>query len=161
MTDCATQPKDSVLVETHIEAAPAVVWQALTEGIGAWWPAEFYIGGEEGGRSYHLEAHPGGRMYEEWDDGGGLLWGRVVTVIPESKLQVTSVSFPEWGGPSMSFGTWTLEEADGGCALRFTEHVLGTTPQGYLAEKHKGWSFLFAGVLKAHLEGTPLPKWEG
>jgi uncharacterized protein YndB with AHSA1/START domain len=149
-----------VQVETTIAVAPDAVWKALTDDIGLWWPSEFYSGGQEGARSYHLEAKPGGRMYEEWEGGGGLQWGQVWTVDPGKKLQITGLSFPEWGGPAVFFGTWTLTAEGDGCKLHFSESTLGKTSAGYRAEKEKGWSFLFDGVLKAHLEGTEAPKWE-
>ncbi len=160
MTDATIAANQEVLVETKIKASPATVWKALTDDIGLWWPAEFYIGGTEGARSYSLEARPGGRVYEEWDEGGGLLWGQVCTAVPEKMLQATGFTFPQWGGPSIGFLTWTLEADGEGCSLRFTEQTLGMSSEGNRAEKTKGWTFLFGGVLKAHVEGTPPPKWE-
>ena len=159
MTDSANSNDDTILIETHIEASPATVWQALTEGIGDWWPGAAFGGGEEGKRTFHLEARVGGRMWEEWENGGGLLWGQVVTVEPEKKLQATGHTFAEWGGPSVMFATWVLEESDGGCTLRFSEDAVGAKPEGYYEEKHKGWTFLWQ-ALRAHLEGTPAPAWE-
>lgn len=159
MTDDKVETEQMVTLETTISASPETVWRALTEGIDAWWPSEFFTGGEEGKRSYHLEAEPGGRMYEEWEN-GGLLWAQVVTVRPNELLQVTGHAFPEWGGPSVMFATWKLEPDGEGCTLRFDEHVLGKTPDGYAADKLKGWTFLFDSALKAHVEGTPAPKWE-
>lgn len=148
-----------VIVEVEIEASPEKVWHELTEGIGAWWPAEFYAGGEEGKRSYHLEATPGGRMYEAWDGGGGLLWGQVATIDPGKLLQVIGYTFPVWGGPSTWFGSWQLSEGESGCQLRFTESTVGRVSDSNLNEKEKGWSYLFGGVLKAHVEGKPIPAW--
>ena len=155
-----TQPTDAVLVETRIAASPTRVWNALTDEIGEWWPNEFYTGGQPGKRAYTLDARPGGSMRETWEDGGGLEWARVITVMPEAMLQITGFAFPQWGGPSILFGTWNLEADGDGCKLRFTEHTLGVTPDGYAADKQKGWDFLFDGALKAYVEGTEPPKWE-
>lgn len=148
-----------VIVEVEIKAPPEKVWKELTEGIGAWWPAEFYGGGEAGKRSYHMELNPGGRMYESWDGGGGLLWGHVVLVDPGKKLQVLGSSFPEWGGPSQWFGTWDISANADGSTLRFSESTIGKVGSGYADEKEKGWIYLFGGVLKAHVEGKPIPEW--
>lgn len=160
MTDSANVEVNEISVETTIAASPEVVWTALTNDIGRWWPEEFFAGGKKGARSYHLEAKPGGRMYEEWEGGGGLQWGQVSTVDPAKKLQVTGHSFPEWGGPAVFFGTWTLTPEGDGCKLRFTECLLGHSSADNRAGKVKGWTFLFDGALKAHLEGTPAPVWE-
>ncbi len=149
-----------VTLEIHIAASTATVWRSLTESIGEWWPGEFFIGGEEGKRSYHLEAKPGGRMYEEWESGGGLLWAQVSTVIPETMLQITGHCFPQWGGPSISYGTWQLAAEGEGCKLSFDEQTLGRVPENNVAEKQKGWDFLME-TMKAHIEGNAKPAWEG
>lgn len=154
-----TETQPEIKLETRIAAAPETVWEALTDKAGEWWPAEFYIGGEPGKRSYHLEAWPGGRVYEEWEGGGGLLWGQVCHAVPNQLLQVTGYTFPEWGGPSIMFGTWNLTATDHGCTVHFTEHTLGKTSEHYAAEKEKGWKFLMA-VMKAHIEGTEPPGWQ-
>jgi len=145
-------------METDIAASPDAVWTALTDNIGAWWPAEFYAGGEDGKRHFLLEAKPGGRMYEEWNDGGGILWATVYAVEPGRRLQVSGLSFPNWGGPSQWFGTWELSEQDGGTRLRFSEHAMGRVSDGYGADKVKGWEYLW-DVLKANVENKPAPEW--
>ncbi len=159
MSNMTTAAISEIHLETHIEDSPDRVWQALTDDIGAWWPAEFYAGGEPDSRSYHLEAEPGGRMYEQWAD-GGLLWGTVSTVAPGTRLQIVGATFPDWGGPSMSFSTWELEADDEGTVLRFSLSTMGRISEADAAEKEKGWRFLLAGTLKAYVEGTPPPQWE-
>ena len=158
MTEATGDSTNVITVETRIAASPETVWRALTENIDEWWKG--YGGGEEGRRSFHLDARPGGKMYEQYDDGGGLLWGTVCTVMPQAKLQVVGHNFPEWGGPNLWFGTWQLEAADDGCRLRFTEHSIGEISDIWQARHQEGWSYLFDGVLKAHLEGRPLPEFE-
>lgn len=154
-----TEPRISELtMELTIDAGPADVWTALTDTIGDWWPAEFYAGGSAGARRFLLEARPGGRMAEEWDDGGGVLWATVVTVEPVSRLQVVGYAFPNYGGPSQWFGTWELDAVDGATRLRFSEHAIGRVTDNYVTEKDKGWRFLWS-VLKARLEGQAPPAW--
>ena len=156
----AAETTSGIEMETHIAASPATVWRALTDNIGDWWPAEFFIGGEAGKRRYVLEATPGGRVYEEWDDGGGMLWGQVWTVMPEKLLQVSGHTFPDWGGPLVSFLSYRLEATDGGCTLRFSERILGHSTDANNADRKKGWTYLYAEVLKAHVEGRPIPQWQ-
>lgn len=142
-----------------INASPAQVWAALTSDIGKWWPADFYAGGEEGARTFILETQPGGRMYEQWQE-GGLLWGNVVCINPEKQLQVLGYIFPNYGGPTQWFGTWDLLEKDGNVtALTFSESAIGNVSQSSKNEKESGWRFLF-DCLHAFIEGRPAPVWE-
>jgi len=144
--------------ELTIAASPASVWTNLTAEINGWWPAEFYAGGSAGRRRFVLEPEPGGRMFEEWEDGGGLLWGTVVSVDPSRRLQVTGCTFPDWGGPTHWYGSWELHDKDGGTILTFSEHAIGRISDNYSAEKEKGWQFLWQ-ALKAYTEGTEPPEW--
>jgi uncharacterized protein YndB with AHSA1/START domain len=148
----------SLQLETAIDAGTAAVWSALTDNIGDWWPAEFYAGGEAGARSFMLEPTPGGRMLESWDGGGGVLWGTVVGIDPGTLLQVLGTVFPNWGGPSQWYGTWQLESSGDQTLLKFSESVVGRVTDAGTQEKDKGWRFLLA-VMKAHIEGGPLPAW--
>lgn len=150
---------DQVL-EVRIEASTADVWQALTDDIGAWWPRAFYCGGGTGTPSFRMEARPGGRMFEDWGDGDGLLWATVVVVQRERSLQLCGTSGPEWGGPSTWVGGFTLEPDGKGTKLRFREAGHGRVDEANLLEKEKGWRFLLDGALRAFCEGRPAPEWK-
>jgi len=158
-----TSLKTAAVLETHMEiritGSPEKVWKALTDDIGAWWPEEFYAGGKPDERSFQLEAEPGGRMYESWDGGGGVLWGTVVALDPGRQLQVLGTTFPNWGGPSIWFGTWTLKADKAETVLTFAESTIGLVSESAAAEKTQGWSFLFGGALKSFVEGRPAPAW--
>ncbi len=145
-------------MQLDIAAPVERVWQALTSDIGQWWPAEFYAGGEAGTRNFELEAWPGGRMFESWDNGGGVLWGTVICIDPNVTLQVLGTTFPNWGGPSEWFGTWALSPSDEGTTLKFSESTIGRVSDAGIAEKDVGGQFLW-NTLKAHIEGQPAPAW--
>ncbi len=142
----------TVSMKISIGAPPKKVWRALTAEIGQWWPADFYAGGTHGQRNFTIEQQPGGRMFESWDSGGGLLWGTVVGIDPEKSLQVLGHLFPGWGGPSEWYGSWTLSQSGTRTILEFTESSLGKLSADGMDEKDKGWQFLWA-TLKAHVEG--------
>ncbi len=146
-------------LETVIDASPERVWAALTDDIGKWWPAEFYAGGVNGARNFVLETHPGGRMFEQWDNGGGVLWGTVICAEPNARLQVLGAVFPNWGGPTQWFGTWELESQDNGTLLKFSESDVGRVSDAGVAEKDKGWTFLW-NSMKAFVEGGTPPVWQ-
>lgn len=149
-----------VRIETVIQAPREKVWKALTAEIGRWWPDEFYTGGDSGKREYLLEPNPGGRMFEDWGDGNGLLWGTVHTVQAPETLYVTGHSFPQWGGPTVLMIGWTLTEEGDGTRLVFVESALGRVTDEHTQSREKGWGFLFDRALKAFAEGAEPPVWE-
>ncbi len=145
-------------LEIQIDAPVETVWTALAEEIQHWWPEEFYAGGIAGQRKVQMEIEPGGRMYESWDEGGGLLWGHIVNVIPNQTLQLLGELFPAWGGPANWFGTWQLSAHEGGTKLNYSESTLGVVTESGMADKSTGWEFLLASF-KAHVEGSEKPTW--
>ena len=98
-------------------------------------------------------------MMEAWGDGGGVLWGTVISYEANVRLQILGSLFPNWGGPSQSFGTWDLETAGTGTVLRYSEHSVGRVSDSGAEEKTVGWQFLHDS-LKAHVERTAAPTWE-
>ncbi|MEM7084257.1 MAG: SRPBCC domain-containing protein [Pseudomonadota bacterium] len=148
----------SLTIQITIDATREKVWTSLTRDIDQWWPADFYNGGDEGTRSFSLETEPGGRMYEQWDDGGGVLWGHVVSIVPNQQLQILGSVFPNFGGPTQWFGTWKLDEHNGQTTLTYTESDIGRVSDKGTDEKDQGWRYLF-GCLQAFVEGRKAPTW--
>jgi len=145
-------------VKIEINAAPEEVWKGLTEDIGKWWPAEFYTGGDASSRNMEVELTPGGRMFESWDTGGGTLWGNVISFEPNKLLHILGHQFPNWGGPSQWYGTWSLERAGNKTSLSYSEATLGKISADGIEQKDSGWMFLFK-CLQAFVENKPAPSW--
>lgn len=147
--------------EVVIQASPTKVWEGLTSDIGKWWPSEFYCGAGKGPRKFVLDARPGGHMWEDHGNGDGLHWGTVVNVAAPARLEIQGSVSPSWGGPAIWFGVFELEASGRATKLRFAESSIGRVTEEGMREKEKGWRFLFDGVLRAYLEGTPPPAWQG
>jgi DNA-binding transcriptional ArsR family regulator/uncharacterized protein YndB with AHSA1/START domain len=138
-----------VTVELTIDAARERVWSALTGEIGKWWPKDFYVG--KSPKGFVLEAHPGGRLYEEWGDGAGVLWGQVVTFDPPATLDVAGQLFPAFGGPATTLVRWALAEEDGRTRVTLTDSVFGRVNEKTAASLDEGWRALTV-ALKAFVE---------
>lgn len=141
----------------HIEFALTIaadrktVWQALIADIGTWWPAD-YRGTDPAG-TFHFEAWPGGRVWEETAN-GGLQWYSVQALEAEQWVSLAGFIAPPWGGPSVSLLRVELRTADNDrTELRVTDAALGQLPDNETVET--GWRTIFGG-LKGHLEGSHL-----
>ena len=97
-------------------------------------------------------------MFEEWDDGGGVLWGTVVSCMPGSTLQILGSLFPNWGGPTQWYGTWDLAADGEATVLKYSQTGVGRVSEAAMGEQDKGWQFL-CDALKANVEGQPAPVW--
>lgn len=137
----------------HIEFALTIavdrktVWQSLIRDIGTWWPAD-YRGTEPAG-TFHFEAWPGGRVWEETAH-GGLQWYSVQALEAEQWVSLAGFIAPPWGGPSVSLLRLELHsEGSDRTELRVTDAGLGRLPNKETIET--GWRTIFGG-LKRHLE---------
>jgi uncharacterized protein YndB with AHSA1/START domain len=70
-----------------INAPPAKVYAALTDGVGGWWdPAHTF---SHNSRNLSLDAKPGGCFCERLPDGGGVQHMSVVYASPGKLLRLT------------------------------------------------------------------------
>jgi len=141
-----------VVQEVRIEASPARVWRALVAETGKWWPAGFYARAEA--KAMVFEARLGGRQYEDWGDGQGLLWAEVVGIKENELLLTAGELFPEYGGPARLLTTYTLRADGDGTILRLRDCAFGAVGEKLAKSLDSGWKTLIAGALKPYVEGT-------
>lgn len=91
--------------------------------IGAWWPTAAISAGRERVRRVTVEPHEGGRVYETWDDGTTVDWGRLLA----------------WEPPRRFVMSWECTPATTEVELTFT--ALGPALTR-VAVEHRGWEAL-------------------
>jgi DNA-binding transcriptional ArsR family regulator len=141
-----------VEMEVEIAAPPKRVWTALVGEMGTWWPRSFYAGKDT--KAFVLEPRVGGRMYEDWGDGAGLLWFTVVSLDPPRALELSGHLFPAYGGPATSLVRIELSEGRGKTRLRLTDAIHGHLAADTDAKLDSGWKELFAKTFKEYVEGA-------
>ncbi len=157
-TETASLAARTLLVEVPIEASPERVWQALVGETSAWWHRDFYTGPEP--RGFHIEEQLGGRMYEDWGDGAGLIWAIVNGLRAPHFLQAVGDSSKSFGGPHRSVMTWTLEkgaENPGTTLLRLEHSVFGHVSKETEQSLESGWLLLVRDCLKPYAETGERP----
>ncbi len=145
-----------VQLELQIDAPSERVWRALTSDIRRWWPKPFYVAPTP--RAFVLEAHVGGRVYEDWGDGQGMLFATISAIRHGEMLQWVGDMGPDYGGPARTITTFTLESNRKGTLLKFRDTPFGTLGDGVMVGLQKGWTFLLEGCLKPYLEHGTLPE---
>jgi hypothetical protein len=79
--------------------APSQLWETLVIRTSDWWPREAFT--SERTRRFVLEPHVGGRAFEDFGDGQGILWFSVVGLETGHRLQLAGTLLPPRGGPSL------------------------------------------------------------
>lgn len=138
-------------LEIAIAAPRSRVWRALVDETSLWWRKDFYVGKHPKGMFF--EARVGGRMYEDWGDGAGVLWATVFAIAPETSFDLRGEISPAFGGPR----TWQLhadlKDKGRGTVLQLTSSILGKIDAEGADTVRDGWEMLFGGSgLKAFCE---------
>ena len=134
-------------LEIPIHAPKEKVWKALVNDTTFWWPENFYSSPKVKG--HHIEAKLGGRMYEDWGDGQGLIWYNVFGIDAPHSIHLEGSMAPPWG-PSHAMLVLKLEEKDGVTVLKLSDSTVGRIDGK--CEKEAGWRELFEGALKPYAE---------
>jgi DNA-binding transcriptional ArsR family regulator/uncharacterized protein YndB with AHSA1/START domain len=129
-----------VRTHTRIPAPRPRVYTSLLD-IGSWWPHR-----RRDGSYVVLEAHVGGRFYEDWQSGGAL-YGTVTEIADDERLSVTG----PMGVAGAVTGCATLELADtddGHTVVTVTHQAFG----GISGEKsdtyRQGWDAVLGALTK-------------
>lgn len=141
---------ERVELEIPIAARPATVWQALVDRTTLWWPRHFYTGPATG---FHIEPRIGGRVYEDWGNGAGVIWYHVFGMNPEVSLDLQGAMGVPYG-PALTLLHVELAGDDDGTVLTISDSTLGRG--GGRDQKIDGWRQVFSGGLKMFVEQPPV-----
>lgn len=140
-------------MEIEIAAPPARVWKALTGQTTSWWHPGFL---RKGAVAFVIEPFPGGRAYEDWGDGQGLLWYTVAGVAEGEFLQLWGDLDAAHGGPARLHTTFRLRAEGRGTVLRLEECAFGNVIADLSKTLQEGWKLLLGEWFKVFVEtGAP------
>ena len=140
-----------ILLEIPIAAPRERVWEALVGETAAWFVSDPSTGPAT--KTFRVEPQVGGRMYEDWGNGEGLLWGHVILVQSPQTLHVAGDCSPQWGGPNRGIMIWELAaEDDGSTTVRFEHALHGNVSDETVASYDGGWRIQLVQGLKGYNE---------
>jgi uncharacterized protein YndB with AHSA1/START domain len=142
-----------VELEVRIDAPPQRVWDAMIKQTSRWWRKDFYTNPRT--QDFHIEPRLGGRMYEDWGSGDGLVWATVVALETPRMILLSGHLTPQFGGPAHTLFEFRLDPAgDGATLVKITDNIFGNISEDLSRQMHEGWTLLFAGGLKPFVESN-------
>lgn len=112
-----------------INAPPANVYAALTDGVGRWWdPAHTF---SHNAHNLSLDAKPGGCFCERLPDGGGVQHMSVVYASPGKLLRLTGAIGPLQEAALAGTMTWSLSQTGDGTTVELSYAVGGFRTGGF------------------------------
>jgi DNA-binding transcriptional ArsR family regulator len=139
-----------VELEVTIDATRERVWKALLEETTHWWRRDFCVSPDA--KAFRIEPRVGGRMFEDWGNDAGVLWGTVLVLDPLSTLELLCHTTPRFGGPRMSMLRLSLTTRGDATVLTVFDTVMGRTDDRTAGHLDEGWRALFGDALKSWVE---------
>jgi hypothetical protein len=149
LTEAVTSTIEEVELEIEIGAPPARVWKAPTAETTFWWPRSFYTNPKA--KSFHIEPKLGGKMYEDWGGGEGLVWYRVFGIAKARPLELEGCMGVPYG-PAHTLLHLELEDKSGRTVLKLSDSTIGRIGHCGDGTKLDGWKQLFEIGLKGYVE---------
>ena len=137
-------------LDITFKAPLAKVWKALAEDIGLWWRKDFHTSPNT--KEFILEARPGGKMYEDYGNGNGLVWADVIAVDAPHLLEMKGQLTPQFGGPAITFLKLALSEEDGVTTLKLSDTIMGAVSESTSKSLESGWKLIFGEAMKTFVE---------
>jgi len=144
------QSTASYSLEIVMAAPPARVWQALTTESPAWWPKDFHTSARA--QRFLIDPVLGGRVYEDFGDGDGLVWYSVIGVEAGRELVLAGHLLPPFGGPAVTALRLTLSAHSAGTVLRVQDDRFGALSGESPVD---GWRLVFDAGLRQYVESGP------
>lgn len=132
-----------------IQAPPEKVFEAITQDIACWWTLPFFHAGAATKRLV-LEAHVGGRFYEDMGDNQGLLLASVTSIKQPQELRLTG----SMGliGPVYGVVYLQLEPKEAGTILKLSHRMVGEVNEEVRGGYSQGWQELLETRLRNYVE---------
>ncbi|HET6781859.1 MAG TPA: SRPBCC domain-containing protein [bacterium] len=150
MPEYGQGPLNAVSIETEvkIEAAPERVFDALVTDISSWWgPAHTF---SQEARDVVLEPRLGGRFYEDWGEGEGVLYATVTRIKRPVELGFTGPLGMR--GAVVGRVMITLERQGTTTVVRLSHRVVGDVTEENRQSYSGGWQKLLGQGLKPYVE---------
>jgi len=138
-----------VQLELNLAADRQSVWKAVIEDSTHWWRKDFYVGPA---KAFLFEPKLGGRLFEDWGEGAGVLWYTVIAIDPPNSIDLVGYLTPMWGGPAISMLRLELHENEAATVLKVSDAILGPAKEQDADTKKEGWMLLFGQGLKPYIE---------
>jgi len=132
--------------EIKIKASADKVFAHLTGDVSPWWDHSF----SEKPKAIVLEPKVGGRFFEDFGNGNGVIYCTVMHIVKNKKLVLQGAM----GMAGAVFGniSFDLDEQDGATVLKLSHHAFGEVTEDHKKNYAGGWQALLGARLKGLIE---------
>ncbi len=140
----------NVQFETTIKATKENVWHCLINETNMWWTKDFYTNAKTKG--FYIEGRIGGKAYEDYGDGQGLIWAEVIGVDAPNAIHLKGMLAPDFGGPAISYLSIQLTTSEAGTVFNLSDTLFGAVNENTANQISAGWKMIYAEAFKNFVE---------
>ncbi|MEO9483977.1 MAG: hypothetical protein ABJG47_11045 [Ekhidna sp.] len=140
----------TIQFEITLQADVDSVWNNLVNQTTKWWSKDFYTNTKTKG--FHIEGRIGGKAYEDFGDGEGLIWSEVIGVDAPNSIQMKGLLAPEFGGPAISYISINLKSNGSETVFKFSDTLFGALGEATADQIESGWKMIYGEAFKNYIE---------
>lgn len=138
----------SVQVTVPVNSAHA--WEFLFNQIDAWFDKEYHTSPQT--KRFVFETYLGGRVYEDFGEGDGLIWANVIGCDYLHTIDMRGYLARRFGGPATTLERFVFENVDAGCQVTYEMDLLGDVNDKTVAQLKEGWEDILQKKYKTYCE---------
>jgi hypothetical protein len=124
-------------VEVVVPVNVAHAWEYYFNQVNSWWSKDYFTSPKT--KRFHIETFVGGRVYEDFGEGDGLIWGEIIGADYMHSIDIKGNLLKSFGGPAISFERFSFEKDPDGTKLTYTMDLIGHYTDQSVASLKKGW----------------------
>ena len=129
-----------VRVEIKLPFDAGHTWEYLFNQINHWWPKSYYT--SERTKRFCIHTVVGGKMYEDFGEGDGLIWGEVIGCDFQRSLDLRGQLTRAFGGPLLTLERFEIIPSESASSLIYTCDFIGNVPESTITSLQRGWDDL-------------------
>ena len=126
----------------------AHTWEYFFNQISNWWPKSYFT--SERTLRFQIETFIGGRMFEDFGEGDGLIWANVIGVDYLKSVDLRGSLTRSFGGPAITFGRFEVSSENGSTTLSYTCDFIGDIESESIESIREGWQSLLEKHFKPY-----------
>lgn len=127
----------SISVEIVVPVNIAHAWEYYFNQVNSWWSKDYHTSPKT--KRFIIQAYIGGKVFEDFGEGDGLIWGEVIGADYLHSLDIKGNLTRSFGGPAITFEKFLFEKVETGTKVTYTMDLIGDINDTTIASLKSGW----------------------
>ncbi len=131
--------KKSIEVSVIVQQDQSHAWEYYFNQTNGWWTKDLHTSPST--KRFTIDTYIGGHVYEDYGEGGGLIWGDVIGVKYNEWLLIRGYLTREFGGPAITMEKFSFEaHGKNQTKVIYNCDFIGEIQEKSVKSLHDGWN---------------------